>query len=70
MYINPLLNSNATSAINARKITCINGHELSGDNLRIKKQKDGIRRQCRTCIRQAKKRRAALAKLSRRSGGK
>jgi hypothetical protein len=31
---------------------CIRGHELSGDNVRVRPTKTGVRRQCLTCEKQ------------------
>lgn len=40
------------AAMNRAKATCSKGHELSGDNLRIEKLRNGsTRRHCRTCDR-------------------
>lgn len=40
------------SAVNAKKTHCVNGHELSGDNLRITRERNGRRgRGCRACNR-------------------
>ena len=43
----------APSMLNARKTRCLRGHELSGDNLRVKP--DGSR-ECRTCKRDWRRR--------------
>jgi HNH endonuclease len=49
---NTLENSNASAAINAKKTHCVNGHPLEGDNLIVKKGKNGNEtRACRTCAR-------------------
>jgi hypothetical protein len=37
------------TAINKKKSTCINGHDLNGENIRIVKRKDGVRRKCNLC---------------------
>lgn len=42
-------NSNAPSAINREKTTCIRGHLLSGENLRYENGKQGIKRICKIC---------------------
>ena len=42
---NTLENSIGVAAVNALKNTCVNGHELMGHNLILRKK----RRQCRTC---------------------
>jgi hypothetical protein len=44
-----ILKSNGISAIHARKTHCINGHLLSDDNVRYRK--DTFGRQCRECKR-------------------
>lgn len=44
--------SNSLSAINARKVVCIRGHSLSGDNLYITPKG---RRQCKACVALAQK---------------
>lgn len=42
--------STSMSAVRARQTECVNGHQLSGDNLYIRP--DGRGRQCRACQRQ------------------
>ncbi len=37
------------TAINGRKKTCVNGHELSGKNIKVQVKKDGTRRRCLLC---------------------
>lgn len=37
------------SAVNSRRTHCINGHELSGDNVRFRKRGERIKRECRRC---------------------
>lgn len=44
-------NSIGPTAINARKTSCIRGHSLTGDNVKIVVRPDGKRRHCRTCLR-------------------
>jgi len=40
----------ATSALNARKTHCLNGHQLAGDNCYIYNERNGKRRRiCRKC---------------------
>jgi hypothetical protein len=45
------------------KTHCVNGHPLSGDNVRISSQRDGkwMRRCCKTCERNAKRVKYGLA---------
>lgn len=47
-YINNMRGDSPTS-LNRKKEVCINGHLLSGENIRIVKRKDGTRRQCKLC---------------------
>lgn len=49
-----ILRGTSPTAENARKTHCIRGHELSGYNLYIRKDRPG-RRQCRECSRIAKR---------------
>lgn len=48
-----VLRGNAITAINSKKTHCIHGHELSGENLFIRR--DG-RRRCQVCERESQKR--------------
>lgn len=62
-----VMRGHGPTATNARKLTCRNGHELSGDNCRI----DRGRRHCRTCDREwmrAYRRRKIAARLRQASG--
>jgi hypothetical protein len=56
---NTLRSPVAITAVNSRKTHCIHGHELSGDNLYMCKEKDGKRdrRNCVTCRQAASQRR-------------
>jgi len=44
------------TVINSRKTHCIHGHKLSGYNLRLKYRKDGVRRDCRKCHNEQRRR--------------
>lgn len=44
------LRGQSSAARNARKTKCIRGHELSGDNLYIRKRGQRQERWCRTCM--------------------
>lgn len=47
---NCLENSIGFSAVNAKKTHCAKGHEYSVDNTYLFKEKDHIRRRCKTCF--------------------
>lgn len=47
-----VLKGTGPTAINARKTRCINGHPLSGENIRVRNRQ----RICRTCARESKRR--------------
>ncbi len=42
------LRSGSPTAVNARKVRCIRGHELAGENLRVRADRPG-RRECKKC---------------------
>lgn len=45
-----VLRGEGTSAVNARKTHCLNGHELSGDNVYLQIRESGFHsRSCRAC---------------------
>lgn len=54
--------SDALSGVNARRTHCVNGHELSGDNLYI--HRNGYWRSCRTCTRERMRRYRAEKRLN------
>jgi hypothetical protein len=58
-----ILRGECPSAVNARKTHCVNGHHLSGANVKMKRQSNkrgGYFRRCRLCSRnETRKRRAA-----------
>lgn len=53
------------TAINSKKTTCLRGHALAGENLKIKVGRDkGLRRTCRQCSREQQRERRAASRLS------
>lgn len=60
-----LLRGVGASAVNATKTHCVNGHPLSGENLRMKPGKGGLFRACILCSRLQRRARRAKAKQTR-----
>lgn len=65
--INALQNSNSMSARYSKNTHCKNGHELFGDNVRVRMDGGRKTRVCKTCIADQKRARKFLAKYR---GGK
>lgn len=49
-----IMRSESWSAINARKSSCVNGHEFTAENIYERPDRPG--RQCRTCVRERQER--------------
>lgn len=52
-----ILRGQGITALNAKKTKCLKGHELSGENITLKKKKYGFERRCLTCHRERESRR-------------